>query len=80
MKHSVTVTCEVAFTFDTDDYPDDFAKTKDDLADKLDPTDSDVVHDYIADNVDEFVGGGQIIDEGNISYDDIKVKPMTAKV
>ena len=37
-------------TIDTDHFEDDFAKTKDDLADKLDPTDPDVVNDWFLDN------------------------------
>ena len=46
-KYSVFVRASGSFVFDTDDFEDDFAKTKDDLADKLDPTDPDVVHDFV---------------------------------
>ena len=47
-KYRVEVNFESEiFEFDTDDYKDSFAQTKDQLSDHPDPNDPDVIHDFI---------------------------------
>ena len=58
-------------TIDTDDFEDDFAKTKDDLVDKLDPNDPDVVHDWFVDNWADH----ELIELSEVEPDQVVVKP-----
>lgn len=51
-KYTVHFKTSGSFTIDTDDYEDDFAKTKNELADKPDPNDPDAVHDFFMDHED----------------------------
>jgi hypothetical protein len=51
-KYQVTVNLTAEFTFDTADYEDEFAKTKDDLPDMPDPNDEDAVYDFVRDLLD----------------------------
>lgn len=48
-KYTVTFTTHCQFDFDTSDFEDDFAKSKDELPDKVNPEDPDAVHDYLRD-------------------------------
>jgi hypothetical protein len=62
-----------SIVIDTDEYEDDFAKTKDDLVDKLDPNDPDAVHDWFADTWHDH----GLIDLYEIDVDQVEVKPKT---
>ena len=58
-------------TIDTDDFEDDFAKTKDDLVDKLDPNDPAVVRAWFADNWADH----ELIELSEVEPDQVVVKP-----
>jgi hypothetical protein len=70
-KYTIEITLSKhTIRFDTDDY-EDFAKTKDDLADNLDPTDPDVVHDWVMDNWQDH----ELIDIYDVDVESVIVKP-----
>ena len=71
-KYTITVAFDhETFVFDTDDFEDDFAKTKDDLADKLDPTDVDAVRDWAEEHWSEY----ELIDTYDLTVNKVGVQP-----
>lgn len=70
-KYTIHVTLRsLDVIIDTDDFEDDFAKTKDDLVDKLDASDPDVVHDWFRDNWADY----DLIDPADVEPDAVTVK------
>lgn len=54
-KYKVVGHVNFFFEFDTADFPDDFARSKDDLVDSLDPNDPAVVGEFIIENCDDLI-------------------------
>jgi hypothetical protein len=71
-KYDITIRFNsVSFTLDTDDYEDDFAKTKNDLEDKHDPTDIEQIESWVSEYWLEY----DLIDASDIDAAHVDVKP-----
>ena len=71
-KYQITANVTVSFVLDTTEASDDFAQTKDELVDKLDPEDPDVIHDYIVD----LDPGDLVLEYGTDGIKSVEVKRL----